>query len=551
MIGIYVRVSSSNQVSDGNSIDIQKELGINFADGLGEGYRIYEDGGFSGGGIEKRKSYQSLVYDIENGEIDKVWVRDLSRLNRDLKNSLEFRFCLKKNNTQLYGDGRVYNFDDEQDVLTMDLMNVISEYQRKYSGKLSSISKSKMLSDGKYILGSVPFGYKREDYKLVVNDVDVKLLNTIWGCVLEGKSLRKIRTELILKYGENFVRNGKKLTYQNMWVNRIIKNEVYYSGVFKTRFAGIEYEFGVEKLIDYDKWSKILDEYTGKIKLRRLEKINVLEGKVYCSVCNNKMYFYVANGWKRKDESLRKKYYYMMCGNEKCEKFKMNGIEEKILMKDFMIFFNKIKNSDEIDLIEQFKEKINYLYDEQKTKLVGFNRKDVVKRIEDLEERRDRVMTLYINKDIIWDEYVLMKSEINKDIGVWESKLREEGKIYDDKLIKEYLNHIQELSENKNDSYIVNNLIKKIYVRKVKRDWFEGGFRIFYKIDWNFLGMLDNKLKLLLFVSMSMIQNNNYLYKLDSKTMVVSLNGNSAVTMALDSQICCTQSKCSMLWEKC
>jgi hypothetical protein len=187
-------------------------------------------------------------------------------------------------------------------------------------------------------------------------------------------------------------------------------------------------------------------------------------------------------------------------------------------MKDFMLFFNKIKNSDKMDLVEEFKERINYLYDEQKNNLIGFNRKSVVKKIEDLEEKRERLKKLFYWKDLTEDDYVLMKSEVNKEINVWENKLREEGKIYDDKLIKEYLNHIQKLSGNKSDSFIVNNLINKIYIRKVKRDWFEGGFRIFYKIDWNFLGRLDNKLKLLLFVSMSIFQTENVLYKLDSIT---------------------------------
>mgnify|MGYP003345373327 CR=1 FL=1 len=49
--------------------------------------------------------------------------------------------------------------------------------------------------------------------------------------------------------------------------------------------------------------------------------------------------------------------------------------------------------------------------------------------------------------------------------------------------------------------------------------WFDGGFRIFYKIDWNFLGKIDNKLKMVVFVLLSnLFQTNNLLYSLDSKT---------------------------------
>jgi rfaE bifunctional protein nucleotidyltransferase chain/domain len=59
----------------------------------------------------------------------------------------------------------------------------------KYLDGFSSTSIIKMLSDGKYILGSVPFGYKRENNKLVINDIDVEVLNLIWNCILDGKSL--------------------------------------------------------------------------------------------------------------------------------------------------------------------------------------------------------------------------------------------------------------------------------------------------------------------------------------------------------------------------
>ena len=101
----------------------------------------------------------------------------------------------------------------------------------------------------------------------------------------------------------------------------------------------------------------------------------------------------------------------------------------------------------------------------------------------------------------------------------WELRVEYLYKIYDNYLIQEYLKHIQKLSEKRNDSYIVNNLINKIYVRRVNRKWFDGGFRIFYKIDWNFLGKIDIKLKMVVFILLSnLFQTNNLLYSLDSKT---------------------------------
>jgi site-specific DNA recombinase len=525
MIGIYVRVSSSNQVVEGFSIDVQKQMGIDFAKSLKSEYIIYEDLGLSGGSIEKRKGYQRMIYDIEHNIIDTIWVRDTSRLNRDLLNSVEFRLSCLKNKVILYGDGRKYDFNQPQDVVMLDVFNVFSEYQRKYSGGLSSQSKERLLENGIYILGSIPFGYKRVEGKLEVSEIDVKILNTIWKYAKEGNSLRQIKSELVLEYGEHITRNGKILSFQVMWISRILRNELYYTGKFETKYRDKIYQWDIEPLLDYETWKYINKEYTEKIKLRRVEKLNVLEGKLYCSVCNNKLYFYLAYGYKGKKDREKKKYYYAQCGNEKCSIFRKNAIEEKILMKDFMVFFSKIKNSDKIGLIEEFRNTINNLYNEHKTKLVGFDRKMIVKKIEKLEEQRERLKNLYFIGDLVLEEYKERKFLINTEIGRLEDKLLEEGKIYDDELIIKYLDHIQKLSENKNDSYIVKNLIDKIYVRKVIRDWFDGGYRIFYKIDWNFLGRIDNKLKLVLFLTLSNLFNiKSNSYNLTLNTNKVKIN---------------------------
>lgn len=525
MIGIYVRVSSSNQVIDGFSIDVQKQMGVDFANSMKSEYIIYEDLGLSGGSIEKRKGYQRMIYDIEHNIIDKIWVRDTSRLNRDLLNSVEFRLSCLKNKVILYGDGRIYDFNQPQDVVMLDIFNVFSEYQRKYSGGLSSQSKERLLESGFYILGSIPFGFKRVDGKLEVSEIDLKILNTIWKYAKEGNTLRKIRSELIIEYGEYMTRNGKILSFQGMWISKILRNELYYTGIFKTKYGDKIYEWKVEKLIDYESWKIINQEYNEKIKLRRVEKLSVLEGKLYCSVCNNKLYFYLSYGYKSKKDKDKKKYYYVQCGNDKCIMYRKNAIRHEILMKDFMVFFNKIKNSDKIGLVDEFRNTINNLYNEHKTKLVGFDRKTIVNKIEKLEEQRERLKNLYFIGDLVLEEYKERKNLINVEIGRLEDKLLEEGKIYDDELIIKYLEHIQKLSESKNDSYIIKNLINKIYIRKVNRSWFDGGYRIFYKIDWNFLGRMDNKLKLVLFLTMSNLFNiKNNSYNLNSNTNEVKVN---------------------------
>jgi len=532
MLAIYVRVSSSQQLKEGESIDVQKKLGIDFAERQKKEYKIYEDGGKSGGSIKSRIGYNQLLRDIELKLIDSVWMRDLSRLNRDLLNSIEFRICIEKNKINLYEDGRLFDFSKGEEILTWNILNSVAEYQRKVAGFLSSKSKHKLLADGKYILGSVPFGYKREDGGLIVDRDDLEVLNIIWNGIEEGKTLITIQKELFLKYGKNYIRNGKILTFHVVWILRIIRNELYYRGIVETKFDEIIYEFQVEKLIEKNRWERIYNEHTKKIKLRRLNRVSVFEGKVRCSVCFNKMYFLKQKGWNvKKPNKERLEYVYIGCGNERCKMYRKNMIELRTLGKDFIVFLNKIKNENPV-IIDEFKDTINKMYKEYEKNMIGYNREEIIEKIENLDEQLERNRTLYISKDMSFTEYEYRKNEIVLMKEEWENKLMLDGKIYDDKILLDYMDYIKKLSgEGKDDNFIIDKLINKIFVRKVKRDWFEGGFRIFYKIEWNFIGELNNKMKVVLFILLSNTINYNNLYnKIDLMTSTFSSNGNDSVT---------------------
>ena len=91
IVGIYIRVSSQEQKNDGVSVDVQRNMGIDFCERNGYEYRIYDKdlGKSSMKGREFRKDYAKLVDDIQNGSIKGVWVYSIDRLMRDI---VEFEY---------------------------------------------------------------------------------------------------------------------------------------------------------------------------------------------------------------------------------------------------------------------------------------------------------------------------------------------------------------------------------------------------------------------------------------------------------------------------
>jgi site-specific DNA recombinase len=91
IVAIYVRVSSQDQKNEGVSVDVQKNMGIEFCERNGYDYRMYDKdlGKSSMKGREFRKDYAKLVDDINTGIINGVWVYGVDRLMRGI---MEYEF---------------------------------------------------------------------------------------------------------------------------------------------------------------------------------------------------------------------------------------------------------------------------------------------------------------------------------------------------------------------------------------------------------------------------------------------------------------------------
>lgn len=491
-VGIYMRVSTLEQVS-GISLEVQENEGIKWCNLNGYDYKLYCDRGISGSGTEKRKEYNDLLMDIGGGEIDIVYVRDLARLNRNNLESTKLRMICYERKVVLYENNVLYDFEKSEDVLIYDILNSVNEFNRKYTGNLSLISKKNKLKEGKYVYGSVLFGYEIIDGKFVQVEKEVEIIKFVYSQVLCNVSLSQVKKELNIKYGiGEFVRYGKKLKFSLGWISKLINNESYYSGKYKVKFANDDFEFELEKIVEEDYWRRVNNVW--KYNFRKRTNIDV--GKfgeiVYCSICYKRCNIFKQSKYISVKGGEKEYYYYVNCNNVKCKNYRKNVIDVRDIEVDFKIFLNNILDGERKLRIEEFKDKLNILYNLRKKSIDKVKVEDLIEEVEDKEVEIDRLKTLFIKQDIDEEEYEIEKNKRREDIELLKKKIDDLGnKIYDDKLIIRYLEEFDKLNEGYNDDDFIEKFVDKIYVRVVKRDWFERGRLIKYKVDWKVLGSLD------------------------------------------------------------
>jgi DNA invertase Pin-like site-specific DNA recombinase len=200
---VYCRLSrDDDQQGDSTSIQTQKMILESYC--LEHNYIIrdyYVDDGYSGTTFN-RPGFQRMLGDVEDGKINLVITKDLSRLGRDYIMTgyyTEIFFCEKK--------VRYIAVNDNVDTLKADndiapFKNILNDmYAKDISRKVKSAKRQRALQ-GMFISGQPPYGYKRHPEninKLIIDEEPAEAIREIFRLALEGKGCMQIAKALTAK----------------------------------------------------------------------------------------------------------------------------------------------------------------------------------------------------------------------------------------------------------------------------------------------------------------------------------------------------------------
>jgi site-specific DNA recombinase len=198
---IYTRKSSEEGLEQAfNSLDAQREACAAFIlsqkhEGWAVLPAIYDDGGFSGGTMD-RPALKHLLGDIGAGKIDVVVVYKIDRLTRSLFDFAKIVEAFDARGVSFVSITQQFNTTTSMGRLTLNVLLSFAQFEREVAGerirdKIAASKKKSMW------MGGLPsLGYDVKNRKLVVNEKEVPTVLRIFRRYVELRSVRALQAEL-------------------------------------------------------------------------------------------------------------------------------------------------------------------------------------------------------------------------------------------------------------------------------------------------------------------------------------------------------------------
>jgi site-specific DNA recombinase len=252
---VYTRKSSEEGLEmEFNSLDAQREACEAYvASQRAEGWILvpdrYDDGGFSGGTLE-RPALKRLRSDIEAGKVDVVVVYKIDRLSRSLMDFSRLVEVFDQHKVTFVSVTQSFNTTTSMGRLTLNVLLSFAQFEREVIGERIRDKFTASRKRGMWMGGWAPLGYEVRDRKLVVNEVDARLVRSIFQRFVKTGSVTTLARELIK---EN-VRNKYDKLIDKGILYKMLNNPVYIGAAVH---KGVSYPGEHVGIIDRKVWDKV------------------------------------------------------------------------------------------------------------------------------------------------------------------------------------------------------------------------------------------------------------------------------------------------------
>ena len=161
---IYTRKSSEEGLDQAfNSLHAQREACESYVKSqAGEGWKtlpaLYDDGGFSGGNLE-RPALKQLLADIDAGRVDTVVVYKVDRLTRSLTDFAKIVERLDAAGVSFVSVTQAFNTTSSMGRLTLNVLLSFAQFEREVTGERIRDKIAASKAKGMWMGGTLPLGY--------------------------------------------------------------------------------------------------------------------------------------------------------------------------------------------------------------------------------------------------------------------------------------------------------------------------------------------------------------------------------------------------------
>ena len=370
---IYTRKSTEEGLSqEFNSLDAQREAAEAYIHSQrGLGWKLiptrYDDGGFSGGNLD-RPALQQLLSDIDAGLVDCLLVYKVDRLSRSLLDFARIMERFDQRNVSFVSITQQFNTTTSLGRLTLNILLSFAQFEREIIGERTRDKLAAARRKGKWIGGTPPLGYDVAPGRLLINEAEAAQVREIFALYAEHQGLIPVVEELNRRGWRTKhwtsrtgrLHSGQPFTKQG--VLSILKNVTY---IGQVSYKGTIYPGEQPPIVNAELWQEVNRQLESRRlpERPRVGKETLLKGLLWCESCKAVM---IPSETRKEDRVYR----YYVCTNaqrrgwRQCpnQSVRANVIEESVMehVRANCSFGKRHQQEHAGDLIHRVLERIGY-----------------------------------------------------------------------------------------------------------------------------------------------------------------------------------------------
>jgi len=439
--GLYIRVSTEDQAREGFSLAEQKQRLLDLCNYKKyKVFKIYEDAGISAKNTN-RPAFQEMMQDMRDKKINIIVAYKLDRLTRSVYDIEGLIRDLDKHGCLLDCAADDTNTTTANGKLVIRLLTSVSQNEIERTSERTKVGMCGAIKEG-HIPGTTPLGYKRENKKLVIDEVTAPTVRKIFNLYLKGNSRQTISNIL----NEN---NELNKHWYDSSITAIIANPIYKGDYVlgrRTSKKPTVFENVVDPIISREQWEECQGQKDKNARNYSRTLTYIFLQKLVCRDCG-RVVKGKATGFKND-----KRYTYYKCNDcnmyvkeEEVEKallpLLIHIFEYQMLVKDWFVPIVKSKlNNEKTDLSDELKS---------------------------LEKKKERIKKAYVNGVIDLDTFEKDLVDIESNINYIKGRMKKEEVIeemnltYDDLMLVKDINRITNYKLNTNIQLVTWNMLSK------------------------------------------------------------------------------------------
>jgi DNA invertase Pin-like site-specific DNA recombinase len=420
---LYCRLSHEDELAgESNSISNQKDILKKYADEHGFfNTQYYIDDGYSGVDFE-RPDFKRMIDDVDNGKIETIITKDLSRLGRNhLHVGLYTEEYFPKNNV------RYIAINDNVDTANPNssgtdmaaFYNIFNEFHVKETSKKIRATWRIKAQRGERVASRPAYGYMKNPdnpKQIIPNPETAPVVKRIFQMCAEGMGPSYIarvleNDKIYTPTMYEFKRTGTRLTGLNeelpySWsaqtITDMFENVIYLGHTLNLKTENISYkdhrkrirpkdqqvmiENTHEAIVSQETWDIVHKLRDGKRRRTKSGYKSIFAGILFCADCKSKLYF--VSG-----DSIKTEQFHFICGKYRKkgkDNCSIHSINEKVL---YEIVLEEIRRVTEFarERTDEFAEYINKNSETQLKKEL----KDKQKLLDKHKKRLTEVSTIF------------------------------------------------------------------------------------------------------------------------------------------------------------